>query len=137
MIAVNDPTLRAALNKLRTIPELSGRIFDLEKAGYCIKIEPAPTQRSSKSEQMGSLIFEVRINSEMDDDIAQCKWGISGTKEENSIAHELGHIYFNYLTEVQQKKIPPAPQITRMNSGKPTWTSPWPSGLTLTRARKA
>jgi hypothetical protein len=41
-----------------------------------------------------------------------------GTNEENSIAHELGHAYFDYLTEVKKKPIPSGPLDPDVSSDK-------------------
>jgi hypothetical protein len=115
MITTKDPKLQAALDKLRANPELSGRISELEHAGYDVTLEPLEPSPQGHSFQKptGPLHYIVYIDSKRDDELAQCKWGISGTKEENSIAHELGHIYFDYLTEIKKKPIlPPPPNVT-------------------------
>jgi hypothetical protein len=108
MITATDPTLTTALNKLKSIPTLKDKIFEMEKAGINVTIEPKVSD-SSHTLATDATHYIVTIDSKADDAIAKANWGITGTDEGNSIAHELGHVYFGYLTDVKKKPIPSGP----------------------------
>jgi len=109
MITTADPTLAAALRRLRANIEVGKRISELEAAGVNVVIQPGPTLVVSNTDTRGPKDYLISINSKGDDREAIAKWGIKGTTEVNSIAHELGHVYFNYLINVKGKPLVSGP----------------------------
>jgi hypothetical protein len=131
LIKATDPTLDAALKKLRNNPQLGPLIIEMEAAGFQVNIEPGPAGRTSGMAKNGPLIYDVIINSKEDDAVARAMFGVVGTNEENSIAHELGHVFFEYLyVEVKKKPLvmPPGWTITRelfMEGCSETYARQW------------
>jgi len=109
MITTMDPSLGAALLKLRANLELGKRISELEASGVNVIIQPGPTLIVSNTDMRGPKDYVISINSKGDNKESIKKWGIKGTTEVNSIAHELGHVYFNYLINVKGKPLVSGP----------------------------
>lgn len=112
MISATDPTLGAALKTLRQNSELGPRIIDMETAGFAVNIKPGPAGKLSRTEHLGLLAYDVFINSRADDVLAIAKYGVRGTNEVNSIAHELGHVFFEYVFDFKKKPLTGPPEIS-------------------------
>jgi len=131
MITATEPKLAAALKTLRRNPKLSELVIKMEADGVTVIIEPAPPSYSnSKTELNYSPTYYCYINSTGDSAKALNTWGIKGTNEENSIAHELGHVFWDYLSNVVKK--------TGMLDGKPSaiTSSQWSDILSEATARR-
>lgn len=128
MIFSSDLTLKNALLTLRKNLQLGPLIIEMESGGVTVNIMPGPYRSVSGTEFVGPLKYNLYINSKGDDAIAVAKWGVSGTKEENSIAHELGHVYCDYLKEGKKKPTPSGPPRVSI--------SDWEGILSETMARK-
>ena len=113
MITALGSEINNALQIVRRNHFLSQKISEMEKH-YNISIKEDLTSPTSTTDETTPPIFKITINSKGDEAQSIREWGISGTTEENSVAHELGHVYFNYLTNI--KKVPP-------NSNKPVGLS--------------
>jgi hypothetical protein len=105
MINAIDPRLASALLKLRKNFEMGKRIVEMETAGINVIIQPGPALPTSNTVTLGPKDYTISINSKGDDRKAVATWGIKGTTEENSLAHELGHVYFNYMINVKGKPL--------------------------------
>jgi hypothetical protein len=105
LIVATDPVLKAALNTLRKNGAIGPKIADLEKAGFAVNIQPGPGRPSSGTQHIAPLIYDVFIRSEADNVVALLKFGVAGTNEVNSIAHELGHIYCDYVFDIKKKPL--------------------------------
>lgn len=131
MILVTDTKLKTALDNLRKNPNFTAIIADLEKdASITVRIIPSSSGLGSSTDVTNPFFQTVVIDTAADAALAKKKWGISGTTEENSIAHELGHVYWNYLQHVKKK--------TNMLDGKPPTVSAakWDEILSETTARR-
>lgn len=132
MFQITDTKLRKAFENLRKNPNFSEKIAEMEKSNIAVQIISSSTANHSTTEVLDDdyKVFLVTINSKGDDELAKQKWGISGTKEENSLAHELGHVYWDYLRHIKKK--------TNMLDGKPTTvsTEDWDDILSETTARR-
>lgn len=105
MFLITDPKLRTAFEKLKKNPNLGPKIAELEKDAITVQIVSATTTGSSTTEVIDKVagIYLVSVNAAADDILAKQKWGIGGTTEENSLAHELGHVYYYYLQDFKKK----------------------------------
>jgi hypothetical protein len=104
MISSIDPKLTIALGNLRKNPTLNTFISEMEVAGLTVFIFQAPpTSSNSYTDVNHSPKYSCYINTKGDASVALFKWGITLTTEENSIAHELGHVYFDYLLNIKKK----------------------------------
>ncbi len=105
MIVTNDPKLSVAINNLRINPKLAPYIREMEGAGLSIFVVQAPpTSNGSQTNVYSRPMYHCYINTKGDAAVAWQKYKITLTTEENSIAHELGHVYFDYLLKI--KKLP-------------------------------
>jgi hypothetical protein len=132
MFTTTDKTLAAALSNLRKHPQLGIRIREIEAAGINVIIKDGRSYHPNSATEAGtppSPDFFIHINTKGDDRLAKEKWGISGTTEENSLAHEIGHVYWQYLLKTKGAKIV---------AGKPAGVSSadWDSILDETTARR-
>ena len=131
MITATDPKLAAALKNLRSHADIGPIILNLEKAGYDVTIRPTSLENSiTVIDKKRETVFEIGINSKGDDILAKSKWGITGTNEENSIAHELGHVYWRYMYDFQKKK-----PLTKP-AGSTKSQQDWDNALEETQARR-
>jgi hypothetical protein len=128
MIKATDSVLTRALNELKRNPELGPRILEIEHAGIEVIINAAPSKPHSQTDPSDPMHQVVFINSKGDDAVARAQWGIAGTSEANSIAHELGHVYFSYLKDVKKKPIPAGPSTQPPES--------WQGNLSEVMARR-
>src|SRR5438128_6330176 len=105
MFQIMDAKLRKAFENLRKNSNFTEKIAEMEKSGVVVQIMSSPTADHSTTEVLddGYKFYLVTINSKGDDELAKRKWGISGTNEENSVADELGHVYWDYLRHVKKK----------------------------------
>lgn len=132
MFLITDAKLKPAFENLKKNPNFSGKIAELEKEGITVQVVSSSTTGSSTTEVLDAdyKVHLVTINTTADDALAKQKWGISGTTEENSLAHELGHVYWNYLLYVKKK-----PHM--LDGGPPgVSASDWEETLTETYARQ-
>lgn len=131
MILVTDAKLKAALDNLRKNPNFTKIINDLESDGsITVQISPSSSGSGSSTDVTDPYRQIVVIDTAADAAKAMKKWGIGGTTEENSIAHELGHVYWTYLQEVKKK--------SNMLDGKPSTVTKdkWNDILSETTARR-
>lgn len=132
MILVTDPKLKTALDNLKKNPNFTAIITQLETdSTITVQIKPSTTIGLGSSTDVTDPYNQiVIIDSKGDAAVALSKWGISGTTEENSIAHELGHVYWTYLKEVKKK--------SNMLNGLPTTISlaKWDENLSEATARR-
>ncbi len=132
MFVITDAKLKTAFENLKKNPNFSWKIAELEQAGITVQVVSSSTTGSSTTEVIDAdfKVYLVIINTPADDALAKQKWGISGTIEENSLAHELGHVYWNYLRQVKKKP--------NMLNGRPAGVSEddWDEILSETTARQ-
>lgn len=131
MIKVTDPKLKTALDNLKKNPNFTTIISQLDSdGGITVEIMPSSSGLGSSTDVTNPAYQIVVIDTKADAALALSKWGVSGTTEENSIAHELGHVYWTYLKEIKKKP--------NMLDGLPT-TIPlakWDENLSETTARR-
>lgn len=131
MILVTDAKLKAALDNLRKNPNFTKIIADLDSDNsITVQISPSSSGSGSSTDVTDPYRQIVVIDTAADAALAMKKWGISGTTEENSIAHELGHVYWTYLQEVKKK--------SNMLDGKPSTVTKdkWNEILSESTARR-
>jgi hypothetical protein len=132
MIQILDLKLKTALENLKKNLNFTWKLAELEKPEITVQIVAASTTGSSTTEVLDDeyKTYLILINCKADDALAKQKWGICGTTEENSLAHELGHVYWYYLRHVIKK--------TNMLDGKPSSVSEddWDEIMGETMARR-
>lgn len=132
MFVIMDAKLKTAFENLKKNPNFSWKIAELEQAGITVQVVSSSTTGSSTTEVLDAdyKVYLVTINTSADDAQAKQKWGISGTTEENSLAHELGHVYYYYLLNVKKKP--------HMLDGRPGGVSEddWSEIMSETMARR-
>lgn len=131
MILVTDTKLKAALANLKKNPNFTAIIAQLETdSSITVQIIPSASGLGSSTDVTNPFFQTVVIDTPADAALAKKKWGISGTTEENSIAHELGHVYWTYLQHVKKKP--------NMLDGKPPTVTAdkWNEILSETTARR-
>lgn len=127
MITTTDSALDRALKTLKHNLELGPLIREMETKGYVIRIQRGGPGRNSQTETVGSKNYVLFIREKGDAEVAKAKWGITGTTLENSLAHELGHVYADYLQfEKRPDKSPPS-GVTQVR---------WEAILSETHARR-
>lgn len=132
MFITTDTRLAIALSNLRKHPKIGQRIREIEAAGIDVIIRDATSYLPNSATEEGfppHPHYFININTKGDDKLAKEKWRISGTTEENSLAHEIGHVYWQYLLKTKGTKI-----VAGKPSGVPDET--WNSILDETTARR-
>lgn len=132
MFTTTDVRLGYALSNLRKHPKIGLRIREIEAAGINVIIRDGTGYHPNSATGEGNPPhphFYININTKGDDKLAKEKWGISGTTEENSLAHEIGHVYWQYLLMTKGAKV-----VAGKPAGVPDDT--WNSILDETTARR-
>lgn len=98
MIHTNDPAIGKALNILRMHPVLGKRIRDMEADSVNVLIDRygKGCDNSRTDTNLAPKNYQIFICENGDALKAEKIWGIKGTTLENSLAHELGHVYFDW-----------------------------------------
>lgn len=133
MITTNDPKLAVAINNLRKNPKLAPFILEMDAAGLNIFIVQAPpTSKGSYTDVYSRPVYHCYINTKGDAATSWEKYKITLTTEENSIAHELGHVYFDYLLYFKK----PASIATALKPPSVLTLSQWEEVLDETMSRR-
>ena len=103
MINSYDPRFKDAINNLRKNLHLAPYIKEMEGAGLNVfVVQGAPAAGGSQTYVYSRPVYTCLIHTKGDAGISLQKYKVTLTTEENSIAHELGHVYFDYALNIKK-----------------------------------
>jgi hypothetical protein len=94
---IADQDLRTAFENLSRNPRFTSRILELKTAKAYISIMDGSWTSKGSTTDAEYPKIDIYINNKDDVSFGNSKYGASMTPLETSIAHELGHAYFEYL----------------------------------------